>query len=809
MINHLQTALRNTWHSLMSGLRPIGYRRFWRSTNTINITGLAAGMTAAILIFLWVTNELTYDNYHPGANRIYRTTAHVTRLKWTIESAPLAIVEPIRTTVPGVESVSCLQPTYTTIRIGDEFFSEKLSAYVDSSWFSIFHYDFLAGTPRDFFSSPYSLILTNTKAKKYFGDSNPIGRTLSIDSIDYRIAGVIKDIPANSSFPFDMLIPLDALLADPATRRDQMQWNYNYQVFLKLRPNARPDRIAAAVTAIQLRGGGDNPVNRSNYYSLIPLKDIHFETDLTSSGPFIIHAKRSTVTIFSILGVFLLVIACVNYVNLTTARASLRAKEVGIRKIIGADKKSLFLQFITESFLVSALSLLITVILVDLALPAFRNLTDKSFAAPFTNPQTWQIIGITLLAATALNGIYPALLLSGFKPLNVLRGAAILKFKDVFLRKGLVVLQFTFSIILIISTLIIQRQLNYIQQKDPGYNRSQVIAVNMPFLRDKPEDQRAILSNTIKRQLQEQTSVAGITLANQSIVRIGQSNTGSADWEGRDTSFRPTVYQFSADEDYEKVMQLQMTQGRWFDTRSPQDQHNFILNETALNTFQLHQPILGQRFRFLGDTGTIIGIVKDFHFASLHEKIQPLIIRNGTWRTTAYIRTQPGQSSRTLAAARAIVTHYNPSQPFSYSFLDDQFNNLYKADQKVSTLILVFSAIAILISCLGLFALAAFTAQQRIKEIGIRKVLGATVPNIVALLSRDFVRLVLISILIAAPVAGWAMHKWLEDFAYHIPLSAGFFLAGGILALLVALLTISTQSLKAATANPIKSLRTE
>jgi predicted permease len=795
LLNHLRTALRNSWKH--------------RSTNAINIIGLAAGMTAAILIFLWVGNELTYDSYHPGADRIYRTTAHVSRLKWTLESSPLAIVEPIRATVPGVESVSCLQPTYITIRIGNELFSEKQCAHVDSSWFNIFHYDFLAGTPRDFLSSPYSLIVTNAKAKKYFGDKNPIGRTLHIDSIDYRIAGVIKDIPANSSFQFDILIPLDALLADPETRRDQMQWNYNYQVFLKLRPDAIPKRIADDVTAIHLRGAGDNPISRSNHYSLIPLKDIHFETDLTSSGSFIVHAKRSTVTIFSILGVFLLVIACVNYVNLTTARATLRAKEVGIRKIIGADKKSLFLQFITESFLISTLSLLITLALVDLVLPAFRNLTDKTFAAPFANPQTWAIIGFTLLATTLLNGVYPALLLSGFKPLNVLRGAAVLKLKDVFLRKGLVVMQFTFSIILIIGTLVIQRQLNYMQRLDPGYNRSQVVAVNMPFLGDRSDSERAILSNTIKRLLLEQTSVAGITLANQSIVRIGQSNTGSADWDGRDTSFRPTVYQFSADEDYEKVMQLHMTQGRWFDTRSPQDQHNFVLNETALNTFQLHQPFLGRRFRFLGDTGIIIGIVKDFHFASLHDKIQPLIIRNGTWRNTAYIRTQPGQSSSALAAAHAVVTRYNPSQPFSYSFLDDQFNNLYKADQKVSTLIFVFSAIAIIISCLGLFALAAFTAQQRIKEIGIRKVLGATVPNIITLLSRDFVRLVGLAILIGAPIAAYAMYNWLENFAYHIALNAWFFIGAGAIALLIAILTVSTQSLKAATANPIKHLRTE
>jgi hypothetical protein len=328
-----------------------------------------------------------------------------------------------------------------------------------------------------------------------------------------------------------------------------------------------------------------------------------------------------------------------------------------------------------ESLVISTLALLVTFILVSLALPAFRDLTDKSFPSPLADPHTWQIIGITLLAATALNGIYPALLLSGFKPLNVLRGAAVLKFKDVFLRKGLVVLQFTFSIILIIGTLIIQRQLSFIQHTDPGYNRSQMMTVNMYFLRSKGND-RTNLTNAIKQELLSQTGVSGVTLASMSIVAIGSSNSGSADWNGRDTAFRPTVYQLSADEDYQQVMQLQMARGRWFSVQSPMDKHNFIINETAANTFNIHKPILGQTFRFQGDTGTIIGIVKDFHFASLHNKIQPLVIMDREkWRASYFIRTQPGKAAQVLAAAKAIVKRYDPSRPFEYSFLDEQFSS--------------------------------------------------------------------------------------------------------------------------------------
>ena len=798
-LRHLLTAVRNLWKQ--------------RTTNAINITGLAAGMTAAILIFLWVTNELTYDSYHPGADRIHRVTSYIGTAKWTWEMAPYPLVGAARTSLPQVEAVTYLYPAYSpAFTVAGEFFPEKAVAYVDSAWFTVFHYDFVAGNPRNFFSNPYSLILTRSKAKKYFGDNDPIGRTLRLETVDYKVAGIIKDLPANSSFQFDILIPLDAWLANADHRQYMTDWgNFNGQLYMKLRPGARPEKLNAAITDLYNRGNAAIHNNtQGTLLSLLPLKAIHFETGLTSSNGGIIHANRSTVTIFSVLGIFLLVIACINYVNLTTARAGIRAKEVGIRKIIGAGKRSLFFQFVTESLVISTLALLVTIIAVTLIFPAFRNLTDKQFPEPFANPQTWVIIGCTLFASTLLNGIYPALLLSSFRPLNVLRGATVLKFKDIFLRKGLVVLQFTFSIILIIGTLIIQRQLSYIQHTDPGYNRSQVLSVNMSFVRNRSKMERQTLTETIKREILGQTGVSGVTVANGSIVDIGSYSSGNFDWEGRDTAFRPSIYQLSADEDYRQVMQLQMAQGHWFDSRSPQDKHNFIINETAVRTLNISQPILGHTIHFHGDTGVIIGIVKDFHFASLHDKIRPLaIFNNDASRGTFCIRTEPGKAAQVLAVARNIVKRYTPSKPFEYTFLDDQFDGLYKADQKVATLILIFSAVAILISCLGLFALAAFTAQQRIKEIGIRKVLGATVPHIVALLSRDFVRLVGLSILIATPIAAWAMHSWLENFAYHIPLSAGFFIAAAILALLIAVLTVSTQSVRAALSNPAQSLRSE
>jgi putative ABC transport system permease protein len=781
------------------------------SVSSLNIIGLSAGMTAAVFIFLWVQNELSFDSYHPNAERVYRITTFLPSANWTWETTPLSLGPVLTREEPGLETLTRMQPAYSfALRVNNTPFAEKHAAYVDSNWFKVFHYDFIKGSPADFFSQPYSLLMTQSKAKKYFGDKDPIGNIVQVDSVAYRVAAVVKDAPANSSFQADMLVPLDALLSQPDQRKNETSWgNFNFLTFLRLRPTASPATVAANITRIMKA----NRKDASDQMSLMPLTGMHFETGLTSGGSAIEHANRKTVYIFSILGVFLLVIACINYVNLTTARASIRAKEIGIRKIIGAGKYSLFLQFLFESFVISLLSLLITIALVTLLMPFFRDLTERHFTTPLTSAATWKVLGITLAAATVLNGIYPALMLSSFRPLNVLRGATILRFKDVYLRKGLVILQFTFSIILIIGTIVIQRQLSFIQHTDPGYQRSQVFYFRLPWnlIRQRTTDEEhASLLSGIKQQLSAQTGIASVTIASQCIVDMHSSNSGSADWDGHDTSYVPTVFQLSADEDYLKTLQLQMQQGRWFDPRNSTDKHNFILNETAINEFNIRKPVLGQRFTFQRDTGKIIGVVKDFHFASLHQKIGPLVFFNhDNWRSSFFIKTEPGKTAVALAAAQKIWQSFAPNDAFDYTFLDDQFDSLYKADSKTSTLILLFSIIAILISCLGLFALAAFTAQQRIKEIGIRKVLGATVPNIIALLSRDFVRLVLLSVLIATPIAGFAMHKWLEDFAYHIPLSVGVFIAAGTIALLVAIFTISTQSIRAATTNPIKNLRTE
>ena len=829
----------------------VALRNFWRNKTFafINILGLSVGMTAAILIFLWVDNEMTFDSRHPEKDRIYRLTTHYTSSHWIWPVSSLPLARHLRTDLPAITAVASIEPAYETdMRLGNELVLEKTGAYVDSNWFSVFHYDFVAGGPANFIHHPFSLILTQSKARKYLGDKNPIGQTIQIGPTPYRIAGIIRDNPANSSFQFDILRPLEALLADSNDRRQALSWgNYNFLTFVKLQPGTNPEATGHAITDIMHRFA---PITRDNTISLLSLKDMHFETGL-SFGDSIPSINRRNVYIFSILGVFLLLIACINYVNLTTARASLRAKEIGIRKIVGAGKTSLFSQFLIESLTVSLLSLAVTLFLTQLSLPLFRRLTDTNIRAPFTNPDTWKIIGGTLLAATMLNGVYPALLLSSFRPLNVLKGNREhrrlrtrqergtfpseakgmneekqgttllrcslpkflnLNFKDVSLRKGLVVLQFTFSVVLIVSTIIIQRQLQYIQHTNPGYDRSQLFIFRIPWqnMLGKTEDQTRANATSIKQRLLSNPSIAAVSFAGGSIVGMGNSNEGSASWDGKDPHFVPVVFQFGADENFKKITGLEMQQGRWFDPQQPTDQHNFILNETAIKQFNIRRPVIGQHFYFQGDTGRIIGIVKDFHYASMHDAIAPFVILDRpSWQGVAYIKTAPGKTTGALTAARTIWSQLVPDKPFEYTFLDESFDNLYKTDNRTSSLILIFSVIAILISCLGLLGLAAFTARQRFKEIGIRKVLGATVANIITLLSRDFIRLVLVSIVIATPVAWWAMHSWLQDFAYHIPLSPWVFIGAGTLAVVIAVLTIASQSIRAATSNPVQSLRSE
>lgn len=502
---------------------------------------------------------------------------------------------------------------------------DKNCAYVDGSWFDLFHYDFLDGSTAAFANDPNSIILTASDAIKYFGTTNATGKIIHVDSADLVVQGVVKDAPANSSFQYTSFIPLANLLRNEKRRKSDEDWgNANYITFIKIRPTADVNLLQKKINAIVAKRTGGNGTS----ITLLPLKQMHFETALENSV--YRHGNKNTVYIFMVLAIMLLLIACINYVNLTTAKASLRAKEVGVRKIVGAGRAQLFSQFVVEALLVSGMAVLITILLVRFCLPVFNKLTDKHFSFAIFSASLWSIIGFTLLAAFVLNSIYPALAFSSFQPLNVFRGLTALNIKDSFFRKVLVVFQFVVSMLLICATIVIYRQMRFIQQTNLGYNKSQVLSFMLPLTVDVNTKEATI--QTVKNELQLKPAIQGVTIANQPIENIGSYSTGAADWDGRDSSFKPKIAQLSADADFAKILKLQMAAGRWFRPESATDRDNVILNETAINELHITQPYIGKRFTWKGKQGQIIGVVKDFKYKSLHDKTGPLVVfQNPAW----------------------------------------------------------------------------------------------------------------------------------------------------------------------------------
>jgi len=782
------------------------WRSLWKNkvTSAINITGLSVGMTAAVLIFLWVQNEMSFDNYHKDADLIYRATTNLKENNWIWETSPLLLADAVKKEVPEIENTARLYDgNWPVFNISNNLTYEKKCAYVDDSWFNIFQYTFIEGNALAFTQDVNSIILTATEAKKYFGNQNALGTTIRVDSMNLVVKGIIKDAPPNSSFQYNAFIPLKNLLKDSERRSNDEQWqNANYITFVKIKPGSNAAVVSGKLTDVFTKNSGD----KETTISLVGLKSMHFETEIQNSV--FVHGNTKTVYIFIILALLLLLIACINYVNLTTAKASLRAKEVSVRKMAGAKRINLFCQFVAESLLISLISLIVTLGLVNFCLPLFNSVTGKNFELPLTSLSMWRVIGITLSAALLLNSIYPALVLSSFKPLNVFRGFTFLKVKNSYFRKALVTMQFTISVMLISGTIIIYKQMQFIQQTDPGYNRAQVLSFPLPP--NTGNQNKDALIQTIKQQLLTKSSIQGVTVANQSVVNIGSVSTGSADWDGHDTAYNPKISQLSTDADFANTLQLQMKEGRWFKQGNEGDKNNVVLNEAAVTALNIHKPVIGQRFTFKGRTGQIIGIAKNFNYKSMHDKTGPLVAFNDPgWFSFFMVRVAPDNASKAINEVQNTWKEFFPGSPPEFSFLDDTFNEMYNEDAQTSFLIFLFAIVAILISCLGLFGLAAFTAEQRAKEIGIRKVLGATVAGITTLVSKEFIQLVCIAIIIATPVSLIAMNSWMQNFAYHTAIRWWMFAGAGVIALFIALVTVSFQSVKAAMANPVKSLRTE
>ncbi len=783
--NYFKTAWRNLWKN-----------RFY---STINLLGLSVGLAIGLIILLWVKDELSYDRFHEQSAHLYRVVSNVGsgtgKQSWGSVPAPVAVYS--LDEIPEVKAAVRIASNYkySVYKSGDKEFKANKTAYVDPSFFTLFNFPILEGNKGFPFPDNNSIVITASIAKKYFGNENPIGKIIQADNKDnFTVRSVMADFPKNSTLQYDILFPIDRMVKEyrynqywPSMNAD---WgNYFCLTFLQVAPQASIANIEKKLTQLQRE---HNKFEKTSYYQLQPMTKMHlYAPDGSSSA-------MQTVRIFFVVAILLLLIACINYINLSTARSMLRAKEVSVRKIIGAAKMQLFLQFIVETLILFVLSTVLAIALIYVLMPFYNNLSGKDASFSLSDPNVWTIIGITIIGTLIASSIYPALLLSSFKPILALKGKISIGIGNTRFRQVLVVTQFSLSVMLIIGTLVIGRQMKYIQEKSLGYDKSHVFTVNMRAM-DKHYE-------AVKADLLKQPGITGITSADGNLVALG-STTGDTDWEGKDPNSMFIVNPMAIDKDFIGQMKLQFAAGTGF-TGSKSDTANIILNETAVREAGIKDPI-GKWFSLWGTKCRIIGVAKDFHFSSLKNKIEPAVFYYSDANSVLYVKTTSQEASKAIAAVEKRWKQYNAGFPFEYTFLDDWYDQLYKSDQRTSSLFNVFASIAILISCLGLFGLATYTAQVKTREIGIRKVLGASVVSVTGLLAKDFVKLVLIAIVIATPIAWYAMDKWLQNFEYRTHISLVLFVLAGIIALFIALATVSTQAIKAALTNPVKSLKSE
>ena len=539
--------------------------------------------------------------------------------------------------------------------------------------------------------------------------------------------------------------------------------------------------------------------------SLRLLTDIRFETGIIETSP-VVRRNAKTVSIFALLGILLLCTACINYINLTTAKLTMRAKEVGIKKIVGAKRSALFLHFIVETLIFSLFATAVALLLIWLLSSPYQLLFNVPML--FSLPVIWVITGVSLIFVTTLNGVYPALMLSSFQAVNTLKGMSLPKVKNTNLRRTLTVFQFTLSAAMIVGVITMYKQMMYINEIDPGYRKDHIVRIKIPWKEDASErDRIRSLQPEIKRELQMLPNIANASWSDDYIENAMYHETGNVDWNGRAEDFAPLHFHINADEDFSDVFELQLIEGRWFDATDGIG--SFILNETAVRQFNIPEPYIGERFDFGRANGSIIGIVKDFHFKSMHEKIVPFFFYKTSYHDVLAIKIQSGKTAEAIPEIAAVWNEFFPNVPFEYSFLDASFNRLYQSDIQSSRLIFIFSILAVIIAVLGLFGLSTFAIERRTKEIGVRKVFGASVSSIVYLLTREFFILATVAFAIAAPLSWWAMSRWLENFAYRIDITAWIFLAAATITIIIAFAAVGIQAIRAATDNPVKALKTE
>jgi len=775
--------------------------------------GLAVGMTACFLIFLYVSFETSYDNFHAKADRIYRIVSDVKTPSETINSgitiAPLA--PNLKKDFPEAEDAVRLASDGFLVKKGDVKFQEERSVLADSTLFNVFDFPLVEGNKNTALKEPMSIILSQTAAKKYFGKTDPLGEHVLLTgaAINAIVTGVMKDIPENSEIHADMLVSMSSYKSIYGYATSDSEWtNHNYLTYLLLKPNTDVKAFEKKLPAFMESHHGADAKKLQMYETLFlePLRDVYLKSTHTGFTPAKIFTTGNinNVYIFSVIAVFILLIACINFINLTTARSAERAKEVGIRKVVGAARFQLAKQFIGESVIICLIAFILSVFLCAIALPLFNQLAGKIISSGIFN-NSLQLLTLFLLSVIIgiVAGFYPSLVLSSYKPVSVLKGSFSRSTKGLILRKGLVVFQFVISIALIAGTIIVYTQLNYMRNQDLGFNKEQEIIINTNF--DKNKD-------VFKQSLSPIPGV--LSTAYSSSVPGSDYTSAHSEMENKKGETQITNLDlFFVDYDYINQYKLKVVAGRAFSKDFATDSTQaMMINESAAKSFGYKTPqeAIGRNFSQWGRKGKIIGVLKDFHYTSLQQKIQPLAMRIETWAFgTISIKVSATNLPSTIKLIESKWNRIIPNRPFDYYFLDESFNKQYRAEDNFGNLFFNFAALAIFISCLGLLGLSSYSTMQRTKEIGIRKVLGASVSNIVNLLSIDFIKLVLIAFVIAAPLAWFGMNKWLQDFAYRTNISWIVFALAGFASMLIAFFTISFQALKAALANPVKSLRTE
>jgi ABC-type antimicrobial peptide transport system permease subunit len=773
--NYIKIALRNI-------VRHKGY-------SFINIAGLAVGMACCILILLWVQDELSYDKFHKDAESIYHVLAH-TDVK-NISVTPTLLAPTLKETFPEIVDATRYHWLFQDILLSykNTAFNEKGLRLVDPSFFKVFTFPFLKGNPDTALNDPYSIVVSEAIAEKYFSNEDPMGKTLTMNNQhQFTITGVIENVPRNSTLQFDMVIPIEYRIS--TTDSWYTQWNNFFPfTFIKLQDNCNIDDINEKIAHVaQKHGSSENTV----------LTVLSF-----TERYFFFYSDVKYVYIFLAIAIFILVIACINFINLSTARSANRAKEISIRKIVGAHRKNIIFQFLGESLILSFTALIFALVLVELLLPLFNTITEKELS--LSNSLILPLaIGLALFSGIAAGG-YPALFLSAFHPVKTLKGKMASGSKSSVLRKVLVVVQFSLSIILIISAFAVYKQIDYMKHLSVGYEKEFIVSISMGGGSEQ-------YYRVFKNELLDDARIIGVTGAASGMPYFYWTQSGWH-WEGKDPNKEISVCYNMVDYDFVEILKIELLEGRDFSKEVSSDASvSLLVNEEMMKLMGVKSAVGATLTQAEGNkTGKIIGIIKNFHFQPFYNQIEPLILELGPESIdNILIRIKPGNISSTLTFIEEAWKKVIPMYPFAYSFLDEDFNRFgFRGIERTNKLINSFAILAIIISCLGLFGLASFTTEQRTKEIGIRKVLGATVGNILLLLTKDFIKWVLIASIIAWPIGYFAMSKWLQDFAYRTNIGIVNFIISALLAMTIALLTVSYQSIKAALANPVESLRYE